>query len=137
MSDVFRDVVSELKYLSFIQKNQKMSTKDHTVYKNDWYDFIFRRWVQPESRSDTVNYLETTIDKAFRYISECDSIERKKTLVACLQESKDGMKNLRYTYQHDAFMKGKIDSILLEIDTKIDEFSCESKENPNPDFSWK
>ena len=94
--------------------------------ENNWYDFIYRQWLQPENRFDTINFLETNIDDTFEYLRNCDSDEKSATIVKCLVESKGGIENLRYTYKDDAFMKGKIDSILIEINSKI--LSYETKE---------
>lgn len=117
MNDNFRDLVAKLKFLSFIQKNEKVSTKDNSVYKNNWYDFIYRQWVQPESRYDTINFLETHIDDAFSFLNNCKAAEKRETLIQCLKESKTGIENLRYTYKHDPCMKGKLDSLLIQINS--------------------
>lgn len=122
-NDNFRDLIAKLKYLSFIQKNEKISTKDSSVYKNNWYDFIYRQWVQPESRIDTINFLEARIDDTFTYLKNCPSVDKRDTIIQCLKECTIGIENLRYTYKNDPCMKGKFDSILIEINAKILEYT--------------
>ena len=132
MSDDFRHLISTLKYLSFIKKNEKICTKDRSVYKNNWYDFFYRTVVMPENRFDTTNFLETNIDMTFQFLDACESPDKVFTVIECLQESIQGIENLRYTYQHDACMKGKLDSILIDIKSKIAEIKSRESEKHTP-----
>lgn len=128
MNHDFRNVVCQLKFISFVKKRQKINTKHNSVYDNNWYDCIYRSILTPENRLDTVNYIQNTLDDAFKELSIAKNDTQAKIIEVCLNETKCGIQNLMYTYQEDPFIKGKFESMMIEIENKIGERSSHSKE---------
>lgn len=113
-----RSIVCQLKFISFIKKNQKVCTKQNRIYDNNWYDGIYRSIIIPEDRMDTINYIQSVLDKTYKAILQYE--ENSSILITCLREVTFGIENLKYTYSEDPYIKGLFDAMLIEISNQVD-----------------
>jgi len=114
-ADAICDIISKLKFLSFVQKNQKINTRKVEIYNNNWYDVVYRTIIHPENRSDTVHFVNNIIESGIS-LYERSSEPTRAVLLDCIQSTKAGLDNLNYTYRTDPYMKARLEAIQVRIE---------------------
>ncbi len=114
-SDAICDIISKLKFLSFVQKNQKINTRKVEIYNNNWYDVVYRSVIHPENRSDTIHFVNHIIESGIN-LYERSSEQRKVVLLDCIHNTKAGLESLHYTYRTDPYMKARLEAIQIRIE---------------------
>lgn len=109
------DIISKLKFLSYVQKNQKINTRKVEIYNNNWYDVVYRTVIHPENRSDTIHFVNNIIESAIN-LYERSSEQTKVVLLECIHNTKTGLDNLNYTYRTDPYMKARLEAIQIRIE---------------------
>lgn len=109
------DIISKLRFLSFIKRNQKINTRRTDIYDNRWYDFLIRNLVAPENRYDTIRFVSTVIEEGIQSRDEETDPDLQNVLFHCVLEAVAGIENLKYTYNEDPYVKAQFDAILIQI----------------------
>ena len=113
-ADAICDIISKLKFLSFVQKNQKINTRKVEIYNNNWYDVVYRTIIHPENRSDTIHFVNHIIESGIN-LYERSSDPTRTVLLECIHQTKTGLDNLIYTYRTDPYMKARLEAIQIRI----------------------
>jgi len=117
------DIISKLKFLSFVQKNQKVNTRKVEIYNNNWYDVVYRTVIHPENRSDTVHFVNNIIESGIN-LYERSSEPTRTVLLECILSTKTGLENLNYTYRTDPYMKARLEAIQIRIELFVAEVNA-------------
>lgn len=116
-----------LSLLEKIQKGEKMNVKHMQIQQDTILTKIFRSFVYNDNRSNTFNFINTSIKKAFEILNmhmESDKQFDKKicqNIINDLRECKFGMINIKDTYMDDLMFCCKMDALIEETDARIND----------------
>jgi hypothetical protein len=127
------DNISKLKFISKIQKGDKINIKNMIVQPNNLYTKINRSFIIVDSRNNTLGFLTSTVKKAFdeliQHLSNSNNIFNitiANNIVQDLEQSKVGLINLKDTYNDDLMFCCKIDTIIQDIDARLDQIKSQN-----------
>tara|TARA_B110000263_G_C15156090_1_gene440186 strand:+ start:81 stop:800 length:720 start_codon:yes stop_codon:yes gene_type:complete len=137
------DLSSILKFISEIQKDEKLNTKYLYVSPNNYWTKFVRTVLNSESRDSTFLFIQNNLYKTFTVLdnwANFNKIDNKKdsdnlsplfikSLINDLIKSKQGIKNLQFTYQDDRIFICKLNTCLLYTDSFLHKFY-----NKNPEI---
>ena len=129
MSNFEEDNISRLKFIGKIKKGDKVNIKDMYVQPNNIITKINRSFVNVDNRNNTLSFILETIKKGFEEL--ITHLEKSKNnlfdmnisvnMISDLENSKVGLINLKDTYNDDLMFCCKIDTIIQDIDARLDE----------------
>ena len=125
MSEI-NDITSKLKFLSKVQKNQKINVSGMFVQLVGTMTSV-RRFMQSESRTNTLNFVDNIVNTSItlidNYNSKMSSSQKLiiTNIINDLISVKGGLRNLKYTYSDDIMFGSNIDTYLQLIDVKMKE----------------
>ena len=128
-----KEVISRLKFIGKIQKGEKINVKYMFVQPEGIATRISRTLINQDNRQNTLNFVRSTIYRVFEIIRSYSSSNTESKRHICihiikdLQQSTNGLVNLKDTYLSDIKFCCDIDTILQEINAKLIEI--DSKPN--------
>lgn len=120
-------LISRLKFLSKINKNEKIDTKNLVVQPADTYYTSLTRTYKQDSRNNTLSFIQSIIRNSFllidKYATSEVISEQKivKHLADDIQHCKLGITNVKSTYESDTMFCCSLDTLLQNIDAKVSE----------------
>lgn len=129
MSSFEEDNISRLKFIGKIKKGDKVNIKDMYVQPNNIITKINRSFVNVDNRNNTFSFILETIKKSFEeLINHLDKstdnlfdLNISVNMISDLENSKVGLVNLKDTYNDDVMFCCKIDTIIQDIDARLEE----------------
>ena len=119
------EIISKLKFLSKVQKCEKINVNGLFVQLDGLKTTVSRTIWNPDSRQNTLTFVESTINKSCTLIDlylrseKSSEVQMGKNILKDLNDSKVGIANLKHTYSEDVMFCSKIDTFLQIIDAKI------------------
>lgn len=126
------EVISRLKFISKIQKGEKINTryvKNPVVQPEGIITSISRSIFYIDNRENTLIFLSSTIKRSFEllnlYSKGDSSFDKSMThnLLKDLSSCLIGLDNIKSTYLTDIMFCCKIDTLLQDITARLSEFS--------------
>lgn len=123
--DSTHEILTKLKFISLVKKGEKIDVKSLRVHSSSkWYAF-WRMWCD-ESRDTTIEFLTTTVNRAFEILQlnltkDYSNKTLCKNLIADLITSTMGMINLQSTYSEDRIFLCQIKTLIQSIEVKLSE----------------
>lgn len=124
--DSLKENLSKLKFISKIQKGDKINVRYLYVQPSGFLTSLSRSFFYQDNRGNTLNFVHNTIYKTFEII---DNLEKNNTntiekalgnnITYDLENSKNGLLNLKETYIEDIKFCCDIDTLIQLIDAKI------------------
>ena len=121
-SDEFRILVTKLKFISSIKKNQKIDTKTFSASDNNWSTTISRT-IQSKSRNDILILIEATLKDTYILINSLTPCKKRDLLIENIIATKSGIENLKHTYNDDQYTISTLESFIIEMDITLDELT--------------
>lgn len=149
-----------LKIISKIQKNGRITRSYDGIIslENNVFYQAIKRFISNDSRKQAIfeinsiiyesinilnhilnsKYMNKTYNESDEYIKNCENIS---LILSELELSKQGIENLKFTYQNDPNIVSQIDILILKINTTIKDVSTklsyfksflQSESNPPP-----
>ena len=115
--DDIENMLINLKVLQSLNTNVRLDTTE-TLFRihsaGAWVPTFLRRWWAQQNRLTDITRIQTLYQKAIKHVKEkhADSARIKKYL----DESKNGLTNLKTTYRNDPTVMALIDVILDSVD---------------------
>ena len=128
MEDSNHETITRLKFLSKIRKGEKINVSDGSLQPDSYFTSLSRSVLNTDNRQNTLTYIQNSINSGFQlfttYIRSEKTSEKKlaSQIINDIEESKNGIRNLKNTYQDDIMFCCSIDTYIQTIDAKIDEF---------------
>ena len=125
MQDDTAELVSKLKFISKIQKGEKINVPCLFIQSEGWGTTISRTVWNTDNRQSALNFVQTTVCKCFEIVESSSTsenmaeIELVKTILIDLNKSKDGIKNLRHTYKSDTMLVCTLDTLVEKINRNL------------------
>ena len=122
--DLIDNTITNLKIIALCPKNSRLCVrKNQLMIETDDYLQSARRWFYRDSRDLTLFHIKNTISNAITLIKSLNnkdfSLDLKDwTLTTLLQEllnAKEGLINLKETYNDDSVFKANIDIIIERL----------------------
>ena len=132
-----RETLSRLKFISKIQTGEKINLRYMYIQNDGLITQIFRT-LFPENRTKTFAFVTETINKAFeilKFYGKSTKVAEQimcRNLISDLKESKNGLINLKETYNNDLKFGCDIHTLLQLIDARLLEY--EHLFPPPPDY---
>lgn len=122
----FQSVISKLKFIGDIKKDQKINIKNVSMQPNNYTTSIVRTFIR-DSRQKTLNFIQDVIDQTFQIIvfyKNEDGKDNRKFLniLSDLEKSKRGLENLKATYSQDSKFKCDLDVVMEQIDNEMSKY---------------
>jgi len=118
-------VLSGLKFIGKIRKNEKINTKTLTLQDNSSWLTGFFRLLTVQNRAKTMLYIRDIIDKSFNIVDiySSSSDVRKQRMGSYIKKDIDGcipgLKNLQDTYSDDVMFTCRLESCILDIKLRL------------------
>jgi hypothetical protein len=128
-NNTFAELLSNLKFLSKINKDQKINVRDMFIQENNWTTSLSRTVYKVDNRKNTLHFIQNLITTSF---STCKSLIHSdnksdytmaQSLLKGLLNSRNGIENLKYTYKDDIHFACILDTIIENINVQITEFN--------------
>ena len=123
------EVISKLKFLSKIQKGEKINVNGLFVQLDCLKTTVSRTVWNVDSRQNTLTFIEKVLNNSTNlielYLNSGNHAQfvMAQNIMKDLSESKKGIDNLKNTYTGDVMFCSKIDTFLQLIDAKLTEIS--------------
>jgi len=121
-----KEILSRLKFIGKIERGNKINTKHVYIQQDTIITAISRTFFRPDSRWNTIKFIQDTISRSFEIIDTYENSLRQfehgviKHIVQDLKMSKKGIANLKITYIEDTKFISDIDTILNLLNSKLD-----------------
>jgi len=129
-NNTFAELLSNLKFLSKIKKDQKINVRDMFIQENNWTTSLSRTVYKVDNRKNTLHFIQNLITTSF---STCKSLIHNsdnkseytmaQSLLKGLLSSRHGIENLKYTYKDDIHFACILDTIIENINAQIIQFN--------------
>lgn len=124
-----RELLEKLYLLAELKPGKTLSVREMTIIDHTFLA-SWNRWWHNEDRFTTLDKVREIIDEVYRSIPALEESERKRILFALL-EAKKGITSLLETYQDDARVCSRVNTILSEMTSFISNIKKEVKFLPN------
>jgi len=125
--DSLKENLSKLKFISKIQKGDKINVRYLYVQPSGFLTSLSRSFFYQDNRGNTLHFVHNTIYKTFEIIDNLENNNNNNTIEKALgnnitydlENSKNGLLNLKETYIEDVKFCCEIDTLIQLIDAKI------------------
>lgn len=127
------DIISKLKFISRIKKGDKINVKYLFVQRDSFFTNFSRSFINRDSRDNTLHFIKTTISKScdiirdFRLSEKSSEQKMGENVLHDLEKSLEGLSNLKSTYNQDVMFCCSLDTVIQEIESKIEELKHPKK----------
>ena len=127
MNSPSEDIIPKLKFISRLNKGDKINVKNMYIQPNNFINRIIRTFFNVDDRTNTLMFVTHTVKRGFELFLEHINSKNPFDILLCqniisdLKNSKKGLINLKETYISDIMFICKIDAILEETDAKLAE----------------
>lgn len=116
------EVISRLKFIGHIQKDEKINVRHVNRQPNTLMTKISRSVIYPDNRTNALKFIKDVITRSFEIIEHYNNngnILVSRGIVADLVKARQGILNLKYTYNDDTKFCCDMDVIIENIVSKI------------------
>ena len=127
------DIIPKLKFISRLNKGDKINVKNMYIQPNNFLNWINRSLFHIDDRSNTLIFVNSTVKRGFELLLQhIDSTNPFDTILCQnlyndLRNTKNGFLNLRETYIDDVMFTCRIDALVEETDAKLTELASKYK----------
>jgi len=121
-----KETISRLKFIGKIQKSEKINVRYMIIQPEGFLTKISRSIFNQCNRVNTLNFIRTVISQTFEIIedySKANTTESNKyirvNIITDLKQAKIGLINIKETYIYDSKFICDIDTVIEEIDAKM------------------
>jgi hypothetical protein len=139
----YDDIMTKLKLLGKIQPMQKLDVNNLCLQPEGWGTTLYRTFVSPNSRNDTLSFAKTVISNAFLILeakinnASSDDKYLCREIIADLLQCQCGLSNLRQTYATHPYFVSALDT-MVTADLQVPLAKFKEKHNDLfPDISPK
>ena len=131
------DNISKLKFIGKLKKGDKINIKYMVVQQNNLITKLNRKLYNVDNRTNTLNFISDTVKKGFEelllHINNNTVFDTNigNNITADLDNCKIGLGNMKDTYSDDLMFCCKIDTILQEIDARLEEIKSNKLDHNN------
>ncbi len=134
MNEETNNLIKSLKFLSKIQKGEKINILGMFTQSDGLVTSFSRTFINKDNRQNTLNFIEKTIEGGFnvinKYINSSNLADKliAKNILEDLTKSKNAILNTKTTYSSDTMYCCTIDTFILNINAKLEELKANNSE---------
>lgn len=116
------EIISRLKFIGHIQKDEKINVRHVNRQPNTLFTKISRSVIYPDNRTNALKFVKDVITRSFEIIEQCNHQGNNivsRGIVTDLLKAKQGILNLKYTYNDDTKFCCDMDVVIEVIASKI------------------
>lgn len=118
------EIISRLKFIGHIQKDEKINVRHVNRQPNTIYTKLSRSILYPDNRNNALKFVKDVVARSFEIIEQYNhqgNFLVSKGIVADLLKARQGILNLKYTYNDDTKFCCDMDVVIEIIASKITE----------------
>jgi hypothetical protein len=115
------ETLKRLRVLAATSAGDRINTRMHYVYRNQWHARLFRTFLYTETREHTISYVRQTVDNlsavASRVVSQCWALpaDLLALLVDATKRAVVGVRQLCDTYADDIGSAATLASLAVRL----------------------
>lgn len=116
------EVIARLKFIGHIQKDEKINVRQVNRQPNTLMTKISRSVIYPDNRGNALKFIKDVISRSFEIIEHYNNNKNilvSKGIISDLVKARQGILNLKYTYNDDTKFCCDMDVIVENIASKI------------------
>lgn len=116
------EIISRLKFLGHIQKDEKIDVRHVNRQQNNFVTKITRSIIYPDNRANSLKFIKDIVTRSFEIIDYYNNQNNSivsKAIVSDLVKARQGILNLKYTYNDDTKFCCDMDVLIQTIGTHI------------------
>ena len=124
-----QEIISKLKFIGKLKKGEKVNTRHMYVQPDGLSTTISRTFLYHDNRGNVLTFARDTISRSFELLVTFERSTQKadkvfyKLLIKDLQNSIEGIANLKTTYITDTKFCCDVDTLLEEIQARLTRFT--------------
>lgn len=133
LSLTIEEVETNLRLLCDIKQYEKLIINGNFLKIDDRYFGSIRRWLSQDNRNELLTFLVNLISEAKRHYNQLiidikngsnpkENYNKLANFFYLIENSRDGLTNIAFTYYDDKLLKAKIETIKREINFIVSEF---------------
>lgn len=131
------EMISRLKFIGQIKKDEKINTHSICVQPNNWMTSLSRTIVGVESKETTFSFIRITVDRVFGILDKYNRMGKqpvnfpefsegmRQNIIQDLRNSLVGLTNLKSTYRDHIKFCCDVDTVIQEINCRVENLSTE------------
>uniref|UniRef100_A0A6C0EJX9 Uncharacterized protein n=1 Tax=viral metagenome TaxID=1070528 RepID=A0A6C0EJX9_9ZZZZ len=120
--DSREEILSKLKFIGYIDKDEKLNIRYMTKSVNNWQTSLVRSLIYPDNRNNALKFVRDVISRSFEIIEHHfrhENLSESRPIIVDLIKSQQGLLNLKYTYSDDTKFCCDIDVLIEKILAKL------------------
>lgn len=116
------EIASRLKFIGFIERDEKINVRFVNRQKNNFYTILSRMIFYPDNRSNALRFVKDVISRSFEIIEQHLNKENyldAQSMIEDLIRSQKGLANLKYTYADDTKFCCDVDVLIGKVQAKL------------------
>lgn len=112
------EIISRLKFIGHIQKDEKINVRHVNRQPNTLFTKISRSMIYPDNRGNSLKFIKDVIARSFEIIEQYNHNGlslASKGIVGDLLKARQGILNLKYTYNEDTKFCCDMDVVIESI----------------------
>lgn len=114
------DLMSKLNFLGMLERGKKINWNNLSFSDSGSFSDSIYRYVYGESRKGLIYHIYQIIDQAIKAIDEYNKTEFCSIIVNGLANSKNGIQNLKTTYQKDPCIVAQLEACISNINIQLE-----------------
>lgn len=120
-----KEIISRLKFIGRVRKGEKINTQHMFVQPCGFATTVSRTIISQDNRANTLNFVHTTIAKAFEILETYEKSDKESEVAMCphikddLKGAMKGLESLKDTYITDVKFCCDMDTLLQSIQAKL------------------
>lgn len=122
--DAEQEVISNLKFISMVKKNEKINTQFMYIQKNSIFTRFARTFINPDNRYNTLTFLQRTVNNTFQILERYKKSKRRdeqhvRNIIKDLYKARIGLTNIQETYTDDLKFRCDITTLIETIENRV------------------
>jgi hypothetical protein len=136
-----KEILSRLKFIGRVKRGEKINVKHMLVQIDGISTKISRTLWSPDNRTNTIQFLEATVNRAFEIIASYKESKILPERAMCVNiirdlfQAKIGIANIRDTYIIDTKFSCDTDILIEMIDANIEELKLSNGRQQSIDLN--
>ena len=132
------EILSRIKFIGRIQKGEKINVRDLCVQPDTWLTSFMRTVFATEGRTGTFSFIDNIVKLSFELIKQnscSDKLSDRSlisNIISDLKLAVIGIGNLKETYKADLMFCCKLDTLIQEINSRLNEHEETTHYNHSP-----
>lgn len=127
--DAEQEVISNLKFISMVKKNQKINTQFMYIQENSIFTRLSRTFINPDNRYNTLTFLQRTINNTFQILDRYKKTKKRdeqhvRNIMKDLYKARIGLTNIQETYTDDLKFRCDITTLIETIENRVPLHEC-------------